>query len=474
MSFEELDEARKVAASSTVVGKRGQKRKSATIARLNPTASTTIIDDSSADDLRTGRWTTEEMAYCDKLIEKFQAGQLPLLDGTKLNDFLAGMLKSKQSRLTKKMKNAKLSAKTFTRTSGYLESDTDAREFAQVESDFYASIPCSMERAEIRFHMQKEWREFFSSYCVEVGQPLDADMWMSSVDEVDRRMSQAKDAARMERRKKMMGYALSQDSQNPDQGVFIERSTNCNLDLFLGDASEILKMFTNEAGAALDGKLGKQGNPAGSAGRMQNAPFLGKMISYMHRHAVPFEHVDAWVPSFVPVQGGSESTCRLCFAGSATTEVQIGNDGQPLTISNDDRFDWLAFGEYSQKFSFDVGCGLPGRVYQHGVPSWEQNVENAPPQHFERCGGAAQWGIKTVVAIPIPSPSVGRIVVLLYSRMDRTQDQEMVSQLASELTKVSDVEGGLVRFLLFCSLAKLILIVLASSFHLQNGNWLWT
>lgn len=435
MSFEELDEARKVAAASNnVVGKRGQKRKSATIARLNPSSSTRITDDSGDADLRTGRWTPEEMAYCDKLVEKFDAGLLPLLDGTKLNDFLSGMLKSKQSRLTKKMKNAKLSTKTFTRTTGFLQGD-DAKEFTQVESDFFASIPCSMERAEIRFHMQKEWREFFSSYCVEIGQPLDADKWMSSVDELERRMSQAKDAARMARRKKMMGYALDQDSRNLDQGIYIEESTV--VDQSFGDAVDVLKMFANEGGPS---QQGKGGNGGSSMQRMQNAPFLGKVISYMQRHAVPFEHVDAWVPSFVPVQDGSteQSKCRLCFAGSATTEVQIGTgqSGQSFPMSNDDRFDWLAFGEYSQKFSFDVGCGLPGRVYQHGVPSWEQNVENAPPQHFERCGGASQWGIKTVVAIPIPSPSVGRIVLVMYSRSDRAQDQEMVCRMAGELCKV--------------------------------------
>lgn len=437
MSFEELDEARKVAATSKVVGKRGQKRKSATIARLNPASASKVIDD-NADDLRTGRWTPEEEAYCGLLVEKFGAGLLPLLDGTKLNDFLAGMLKSKQSRLTKKMKNAKLSTRTFTRTRGYLDDVEDAKKFTQVESDFFASIPCEMERAEIRFHMQKEWREFFSSYCVEVGQPLDADKWMSSVDELDRRMSQAKDAARMARRKKMMGYALSQDTRNLDEGIYIDDATAS--DLTFGDAVDVLKMFANDDGALGGHKQARTAstNSPSSSRRIQNAPFLGKTISYMQRHGVPFEHVDAWVPSFVPIPGSSESKCRLCFAGSATTEVQIGDDpdGQPFAMSNDDRFDWLAFGEYSQKFSFDVGCGLPGRVYQHGVPSWEQNVENAPPQHFERCGGAAQWGIKTVVAIPIPSPSVGRIVLVLYSRSDRPQDQEMVCRMAAELSKV--------------------------------------
>lgn len=421
MSFDELDEAQRVAAStSVVVNKRGQKRKSATIARLNPQASNSSVDESGGDDLRTGRWTTEEMAYCDMLVDKFESGQLPLVDGTKLNDFLSSMLKSKQSRLTKKMKNAKLSAKTFTKKSGYVEDD--ARLFAQVESDFFASIPCSMERAEIRFHMQKEWRELFSSYCVQVGQPLDAGKWLSSVEELERRMSEAKDQARMQRRKLMMGYALSQDSMNPDQGVFIEHSSTETLT----NAEEITKIFEHA----------EQQRSQGMARRLQSAPFLQKTIAYMERYGIPFEHVDAWVPSFVPVQDDAESKCRLCFAGCATTSIQL-HAGNPMEMNYEDRFDWLAFGEYSQKFSFDVGCGLPGRVYQHGVPSWEQNVENAPHHHFERCGGACQWGIKTVVAIPIPSPSVGRIVVLLYSRSDRTQDQDMVTRMTAELTKVS-------------------------------------
>lgn len=282
-----------------------------------------------------------------------------------------------------------------------------------------------MERAEIRFHMQKEWRELFSNYCFQVGQPLDADKWLSSVEELELRMSRAKDQARMQRRKMMMGCALSQDSMNPDQGVFIERSASFSTQ---SDVDEMVKFFSS-------GKT-EQSSAMGKARRLQSAPFLGKTIAYMQRHSIPFEHVDAWVPSFVPVQDGAESKCRLCYAGCATTDVQIDGDGTSFSLTSEDRFDWLAFGEYSQKFSFDVGCGLPGRVYQDGVPSWEQNVENAPHRHFERCGGAGQWGIKTVVAIPIPSPSVGRIVVLLYSRGDRTQDQDMVTRMTAELTKV--------------------------------------
>jgi hypothetical protein len=41
-----------------------------------------------------------------------------------------------------------------------------------------------------------------------------------------------------------------------------------------------------------------------------------------------------------------------------------------------------------------------------------------------------------VLGIPIPSPNVGRIVILLYSRHDRIRDPEMVRRITEELTKV--------------------------------------
>ena len=156
--------------------------------------------------------------------------------------------------------------------------------------------------------------------------------------------------------------------------------------------------------------------------------------------------MDAWVPSFVPQQPGSnnagattgEQKCRLCFAGSATTETIIpAHGGSAVPLSTEERFDLVSFGDYSQKFSFDLGCGLPGRVYSSGVASWEQGIQKAPSTLFERCGGASQWAIQTVLGIPVPSPNVGRVVVLLYSRHDRNRDQDTVNRISSALSKVS-------------------------------------
>eukprot|EP00934_Nitzschia_sp_Nitz4_P001292 Nitzschia sp. Nitz4//scaffold42_size132992//106422//108774//NITZ4_003417-RA/size132992-augustus-gene-0.119-mRNA-1//-1//CDS//3329551772//1292//frame0 len=434
MSFREIDEARKQA--QTLAGAqrgKGRKRKGGPDADIENSAA-------YVSERRTGRWTTEEMALCDKLIAKFESGELPISDGIKLNEFLGNMLKSKQSRLTKKMKNAKLSSRTFQRSAGGVVDINEAREFSELEDCFFNSLQDAQERAEIKFHMQREWREQFSQYCVALGQPLDADGWLSSVEEMDRRASQAKDAARMAKRKLMMGFALRTDTRNPDHGVFIEQTASDQRvseganDFDGGDFAEqqeMLQLLTEEA------KVNAHSDINGKSSLLHSAPFLAKTIAYMQRHNVPFEHVDLWVPSFVPSEdpSSSPSSCRLCFAGSATVDDIVGDDGKTKSpLPADENFNLHAFGDYSQKFSFDVGCGLPGRVYESGHPTWEQSVQNAPHHHFERCGGALQWGIKTVLGIPIASPNVGRVVVIMYSLKDREKDQDLVARLSDEFT----------------------------------------
>jgi len=456
MDFSEIDQARIAAASMAPSSKRGKKRKNATIARLNPSNSmggNGTDDSGDGIDLRTGRWTVEETQYCDKLISAYEKGELPISEGVKLNDFLATMLKSKQSRLTKKMKNAKLSAKTYKPETGYVVDDEDAKKFSQLEVAFYESIQCDMERAEIRFHMQKEWREFFSSYCVSMGQKLDADAWLSSAEELDRRASQAKDAARMARRKVMMGYALTRDAMNPERGVFIEKSIMADghgNDQVLSSGHSAMNTIASMAGrSSLSGVAQKNKEQMGRSIKDFSSPFVGRVIQYIEKHHLPFEHIDAWVPSFVSQNDepsilddqknglSTEQACRLCFSGYASTDVEIpAGGGAAIPLSSNVKFDLFSFGEYSSKFSFNVGCGLPGRVYSSGICSWEQGVENAPSNQFERCGGAAQWGVKTVLGIPIPSPNVGRVVMLLYSRNDRIRDPEMVRRVTEELTRL--------------------------------------
>lgn len=440
MSFREIDEALRSATAlpspSSSIG-RGRKRKG-TDALGAESVSNPL---SSFTERRTGRWTNEEIAYCDKLMAKFSSGELPLADSVKLNEFLGNMLKSKQSRLTKKMKNAKLSSRIYHRATGCLDL-ADASEFSSLEECFFQAIVDFQERAEVKFHMQKEWREQFSRVCAALGQPLDADAWLSSVEEMDRRASKAHDAARMAKRKLMMGVALRVDSKNLEHGVFIEKTeAEARVtETVEGDGTdekdferEMLLMLADDKhfGIALD--VNEQSS------LLHSAPFLAKVTSHLMRHSVPFEHVDLWVPSFVPGDDHQigDPSCRLCYAGNSTTDKLTTEDGlNTRPLSADEKFNFFSFGDYSQKFSFYVGCGLPGRVYESGRPTWEQSVHNAPDHHFERCGGADQWGIKTVVGIPVASPNVGRIVVVLYSNFDRFKDEDLVVRLSEEFTRV--------------------------------------
>ena len=88
----------------------------------------------------------------------------------------------------------------------------EAEVFLELEECFYHSIQSPLERAEIKFCMENEWCEIFSNCCVTIGKPLGAEIWLGRVEEIDRRMIVVKDAARLTRRKPMMGNALRQDS----------------------------------------------------------------------------------------------------------------------------------------------------------------------------------------------------------------------------------------------------------------------
>jgi hypothetical protein len=52
--------------------------------------------------LRRGKWTQEEEAYANRLIQEFKAGLLPLSDGTTLRTFLSKLLNCDPMRISKK------------------------------------------------------------------------------------------------------------------------------------------------------------------------------------------------------------------------------------------------------------------------------------------------------------------------------------------------------------------------------------
>ena len=480
--------------------------------------------------------------------------------GLKLIEFLSSMLKSKPSRLTKKMKHAKLSTQHFQLKSGCIREFDRAREVGALENAFVNSIADPIERSEVRFHMQREWRDHIAERFTTLRISFDAEEWLRTVDIMDRRLALSKSRNRMVKRRSMMGKAMEKDTSSPPPGVFIDSNVDSHAhddadfellasaleandhededlnalwsNIAAANAEEGSSSFAaggGECGESAEGTTNASTNdhrdsidegserspsshqshpppvpqcPATSGGPpppppvppfrsalLPNlgsaegpnfkfaAPFLAKICGYIESSRVPFEHVDIWVPSSSdghlnldpsgstapePTVLGSGSKIegsrgRLVFAGSASVGVQVVSESEipnayasgaqsssllgggydqrckpgssVIPLTSDEIYHLSLFGSYSEKFSFSYGCGLPGRVFKSGVPAWEQFVINAPSHLFERRGGAIQFGIKTAVGLPIRSPNVGRVVLVLYSRHKRDKDDFLVAQM---------------------------------------------
>lgn len=411
------------------------------------------------------------------------------------------MLKSKQSRLAKKMKNAKLSTKYFFPKSGFVDDMANddqpasatpksytAEEFSKLEAKFITSIQDPVERSEIIFHMKKEWREHFAQRCHYLRIDFDGRAWLSSVDEMERRLTTEKNRIKSAKRRFLMSKAMEKDASSSSRmpGVFVDlndtsrddfdkivertvmNTSNSQNSMHMGlmnvenaSAKSHGFGFGEHSGTSSSAASSKKAEKESSlslysASNDPNfkhaAPFLSGVASYIERNSIPFEHIDVWVPSYVEGNSsmgtGSKSQSgnfRLCFGGSATMGVQIVNNetnsnGTSRTpaikrapLTQEDKTNFSMFGTYSEKFSFDTGCGLPGRVFQSGVPAWEQFVSEAHPSLFERRGGAVQFGVKSALGIPIESPNVGRVVLVMYSKHDRMQNANLLERLMNDL-----------------------------------------
>jgi hypothetical protein len=470
---------------------------------------------SEGEQQRTGRWTDDEVAYVDYMVNAFDEGELPLPHGIKLNEFLGDILLCKSSRLTKKMKNAKLSTRSFElKSPARHEINHNCSIISSLQEKFIMSVSSEATQLVLRFTVTKQWRTHFSNLCLQIGYSnLDARDWIASLEEMESRASKAEDIIRKVRRRRM-GAALRTDggsAANPSVFIGGMSADTCHkelepvLSMDFESMAHARKISTSEEGAgrhdadddfpsllnfdpnasaalgarvrslsadfsqeaSRSGGFGDDATKPGGRGRSfsedfdallndlidpgpvpvpvkppcSNSPkhstygqFLDMIMHLMENRNLPFEHVDIWVPSFMPRDGAVHShsvdteQLRLFHAGHATR----GDLGDELVA-----FTMHEFGVYSDKFSFEPGHGLPGRVYVSGQPSWECRVDQRDVKNFERVGGARVYGIKTAVGIPLVTPMVGRIVVAFYSRDDVPEDKGLMMQMMAELAKYS-------------------------------------
>lgn len=438
---------------------------------------------------RTGRWTNEEIAFVDFVLEAFDTGKLPMPLGVKLNEFLGDLLLCKSSRLTKKMKNAKLSVRSYELGSTSNGSPSlDCEMMSTLQEQFLQSISLDSTKLELRFNMTKVWRTHFSNLCLQVDcNMLDAIEWISSLEDMERRASQAEEKIRKARRRRM-GLALKADVRTAQSGVFFadmpvkrpdtskhevrkrakmeDVPSNCGL-VAAGGSSSTLPTATTDASTVASSDDGSEADfiasmldiganhvgfrelaPSEDFANMFDelddedppmtltahpsayhhvrnncGPFLEEIVSYMETNALPFEHVDVWVPSLPPKGQGKPGELRLFHAGHASR-----SDLDPALFCQ-----MHEYGEYSVKFSFASGVGLPGRVYATGEPSWECQIDEADPKLFVRAGGAKVYGIKTGLAIPVTTAVIGRMVVSMYSTRNLQEDPAMIQKVTADL-----------------------------------------
>ncbi|KAL3940204.1 MAG: hypothetical protein SGBAC_005211 [Bacillariaceae sp.] len=461
LSFHDLEEAvrlRKMAAMKKKKNKQPYDENDADIearylvfSQGRNTVSSTLSD---TDNARTGRWAEEEVAFVDHLVQTFDKGEVPLPQGVKLSTFLGDILLCKASRLTKKMKNAKLSTRSFeaTQTPLSVSVKEDCQVFSALQDRFISSMPTKVAQLELKFNLVKQWRAYFSNLCIQIGfKGLDAHDWISSVEEIERRASKAEEQMRIVRRKRM-GLCGRAQTQNPRPlkqarsepllqdiaakpmhtsssvsafGMHAAAATSSpNLSIhqriFSDDVdSDIMSFYdptAHDSHSSIDEDLGELSVPA--APYSSHDPFLEAISRFMEKREFPFQHSDVWVPSFT--QGTGEQV-QLLHAGHATRRDQ---GGVVLDTLNH-------FGEFSKAFTFHPNHGLPGRVYSAGKAQWEYDLSN--PRVFPRHKGAKASGLQTAIGMPVSTPGVGRIVVVFYSSSKIMEDQSFLSRCTSEL-----------------------------------------
>ncbi|CAJ1946710.1 unnamed protein product [Cylindrotheca closterium] len=426
-----------------------------------------------SDQHRTGRWTDSEMAFVDHIVTSFDEGKLSIAEGVKLNTLLCDLLQCKSSRLTKKMKNAKLSTRAFKaapEAPGVVNRE-DCQVLSALQEKFLSGRPTEAATLELEFNFVQQWRSYFSNFCMQAGYMfLDSNDWMSSIEDLEQRASTVEEKFRKVKRRSM-SKALNSESKKPKTTATKavkeslptppsppksvpsaapqeEESPTPSLMSVFDEVEEAESVgrrprtFSEDFDNVLEdlacGGTGEGMMPLSlpdvtvpnhqSSSKDINAntavpsTFQDLLRLLMEAPTSPYHHADIWVPSFVN-EGGEN--IQLLHAGYATRR----NVPEAIFSSMN------AFGEYSKSFTFKPEQGLPGRVFSTGKSLWIFELQDLDHHSFTRASGASNYGLKTATGISLNTPGVGRMVVVFYSCHEIAEDKSLADQLARELTK---------------------------------------
>lgn len=447
---------------------------------------------------RTGRWSNEEIKFVDALVQLFEQASLPVPHGLKLNDFLGDMLICKSSRLTKKMKNAKLSTRSYVLKSpppGSSSAELASLGLSNLQESFLASVASEATQLELRFNMTKLWRTHFSNVCLQVGyEMLDARDWVASLEEMEHRASEAENSIRKARRRRMSQALRNDVGAHVNDGVFVagmpardatmqpplppmaatSMPTESSLDpgvrtqmkrgpsevtmsgpeeeeddeflaaleMTVGDTSGRSRLFSEDYTLALEALADPSSLSLFPGAKENPAPALGdcgsfleEVVHFMEARNIPFQHVDVWVPSYVNEKNANTAAGPSNETGTGTLRLFHAGHATRSDLNPTTSSQLNEYGVYSTHFSFAPGVGLPGRVYSSGQPTWEKGIHTANVKLFERAGGANVYGVKSALGIPVEAPGIGRIVVAMYGTEELDEDPAVKEMCMREIAK---------------------------------------
>jgi ribosomal protein L31E len=435
---------------------------------------------------RTGRWTSEEVAYVNALTDAFDCGMFLLVNGTRLHDFLTNFLKCKLSRLTKKFKKANFT-RCYVYRRGIHNIDQNVRirairmRVAETYTSFLSSIGNEFLKAQMRLLTSAQWKKYLVEFCseqlsVHVDHFIGAEEYCSSIQELDRLMEYHSDelkkrrkldvtahraisvedipsldikkAGRTKKKVKVVPEVIEklktvkdtdqtiiEDEVNNKLGKIVmkqaPREQENNQKLSIRTAATAASEPIDEDFLLLWG-IREEEDPIVTDDEFQSHSDSDSSSQQVHPFLSKLEEYFAknilpfdYVEVWLPIH--DQGKVSLCCGGGFVPEK---NKASP---------ELLHFASISSQTVFDAGVGLPGRTYSSGQSHWEQGIQYAQAAHFPRVEAAGRAGIQTAVGIPVSCEVVGSLIVCFFSTTYVIKDDALVSRIWQDLNALNSV-----------------------------------
>lgn len=97
------------------------------------------------------------------------------------------------------------------------------------------------------------------------------------------------------------------------------------------------------------------------------------------------------------------------------------------------------FRKESEKFTFALGAGLPGRVWLMANPEWIENVSLEPAIYY-RAYAAAKVGLKAALGVPMLAQGEVAAVLVFYSDQALPPNESLIAECSAQIQSLLDLD----------------------------------